>query len=161
MVDESDTPDNPEDENPSENQTSDESPDTPDEADNLAEAEAAAATPPPDDGTFNAAGFQQPTIDPVLGDPNGPHPDVELILDVPVTIALEVGRTEMTIGRLLSLSQGAIVELDRLAGEPLDVIVNGALVARGEIVVINDKFGIRLIDIIAPADVNLLEAEHA
>lgn len=105
--------------------------------------------------TFEAADFQQ--VDGhVRGD--GPRPDVELILDVPVTLALEVGRTEMTIGKLLGLSQGAVVELDRNAGEPLDVIVNGALIARGEIVVVNDKFGIRLIDVVSSADNALVQA---
>jgi flagellar motor switch protein FliN/FliY len=74
------------------------------------------------------------------------------VLDVPVTLSLEVGRTEMSVGKLLRLSQGAVVELDRNAGEPLDVMVNGALVAHGEIVVINDKFGIRLIDVLARTD---------
>ena len=107
-------------------------------------------------GQFEAAEFQEAGHNGGYGD--GPRPDVELILDVPVTLALEVGRTEMTIGKLLSLSQGAVVELDRNAGEPLDVIVNGALVARGEIVVVNDKFGIRLIDIVAPNDQALVQA---
>ena len=73
-------------------------------------------------------------------------------MDVPVTLSLEVGRTKMSVGNLLRLRQGSVVELDRLAGEPLDVLVNGQLVARGEIVVINDKFGIRLIDVISPMD---------
>ena len=74
-------------------------------------------------------------------------------MDVPVTLSLEVGRASMSVGELLGLTQGAVVELDRGAGEPLDVFVNGALVARGEIVVVNDKFGIRLTDVIAPADI--------
>lgn len=115
------------------------------------------ATPEPTDasGTFEAADFQQVSGD---GGGNGVQPDVELILDVPVTLALEVGRTELTIGKLLGLSQGAVVELDRNAGEPLDVIVNGALIARGEIVVVNDKFGIRLIDILANGENALVQA---
>ena len=106
-------------------------------------------------GSFEAADFQQ--VD-ERANGGGEQPDIELILDVPVTLALEVGRTEMTIGKLLGLSQGAVVELDRNAGEPLDVIVNGALIARGEIVVVNDKFGIRLIDILANGENALVQA---
>ncbi len=78
-------------------------------------------------------------------------------MDVPVTLSLEVGRTQMSVGQLLRLTQGAVVELDRSAGEPLDVMVNGTLVAHGEIVVINDKFGIRLVDVVASADQALAE----
>lgn len=100
---------------------------------------------------FEAADFQQ--VEGSGATPNGTaNPNLEVILDVPVTLSLEVGRTEMSVGKLLRLSQGAVVELDRNAGEPLDVMVNGALVARGEIVVINDKFGIRLIDVLTGPD---------
>lgn len=77
---------------------------------------------------------------------------LDVILDVPVTLSLEVGRTQMNVGQLLQLSQGSVVELDRLAGEPLDVLVNGTLIAHGEIVVVNDKFGIRLTDVVSPAE---------
>lgn len=77
---------------------------------------------------------------------------LDMILDVPVSLSLEVGRTNMSVGELLQLSQGSVVELDRLAGEPLDVLVNGTLVAHGEIVVVNDKFGIRLTDVVSPAE---------
>jgi len=77
---------------------------------------------------------------------------LDVILDVPVTMSLEVGRAHMSVGELLRLSQGSVVELDRLAGEPLDVLVNGTLVAHGEIVVVNDKFGIRLTDVVSPAE---------
>jgi flagellar motor switch protein FliN/FliY len=77
---------------------------------------------------------------------------MELILDIPVSIAVEIGRTKMTIRNLLQLNQGGIVTLDRLAGEPLDVLVNGTLVAHGEVVVVNDKFGIRLTDIVSKAE---------
>lgn len=73
-------------------------------------------------------------------------------MDVPVTISMEIGRTSINIRNLLQLNQGSIVELDRLAGEPLDVLVNGTLIARGEVVVINEKFGIRLTDVISPAE---------
>jgi len=75
--------------------------------------------------------------------------NLDAILDVPVTLAMEFGRTQISIGNLLQLHQGSIVELDRLADEPLDILVNGTLVARGEVVVINEKFGIRLTDIIS------------
>jgi flagellar motor switch protein FliN/FliY len=77
---------------------------------------------------------------------------LEVILDVPVTLTLEVGRTRLPIRSLLQLSQGSVVELERSAGEPLDVFVNGTLIAHGEVVVVNDKFGIRLTDVISPTE---------
>ncbi|QGT77883.1 flagellar motor switch protein FliN [Guyparkeria halophila] len=90
---------------------------------------------------------------------DGAHPDddenpvnFDVIMDVPVNISMEIGRTAINIRNLLQLNQGSIVELDRLAGEPLDVLVNGTLIARGEVVVINEKFGIRLTDVISPAE---------
>ena len=78
--------------------------------------------------------------------------NIDVILDVPVTLSMEVGRTRIPIRNLLQLNQGSVVELDRAAGEPLDVFVNGTLVAHGEVVVVNDKFGIRLTDVISPAE---------
>jgi flagellar motor switch protein FliN/FliY len=78
--------------------------------------------------------------------------NLEVILDVPVTLSMEVGRTRIPIRNLLQLNQGSVVELDRAAGEPLDVFVNGTLVAHGEVVVVNDRFGIRLTDVISPAE---------
>lgn len=78
--------------------------------------------------------------------------NLDMILDVPVTLAMEVGRTRISIRNLLRLNQGSVVELDRAAGEPLDVFVNGTLVAHAEVVVINEKFGIRLTDVISPAE---------
>ncbi len=75
--------------------------------------------------------------------------DLDLILDIPVTISLEVGRTSISIKNLLQLNQGSVVELDRYAGEPLDVLVNGTLIAHAEVVVVNEKFGIRLTDVIS------------
>jgi len=78
--------------------------------------------------------------------------NLEVILDVPVTLSMEVGRTRIPIRNLLQLNQGSVVELDRAAGEPLDVFVNGTLVAHGEVVVVNEKFGIRLTDVISPAE---------
>ncbi|KTD12162.1 flagellar motor switch protein FliN [Legionella jamestowniensis] len=77
---------------------------------------------------------------------------MELILDIPVAITVEIGRTKMTIRNLLQLNQGGIIALDRLASEPLDVLVNGTLVAHGEVVVVNDKFGIRLTDIVSKTE---------
>ena len=77
---------------------------------------------------------------------------LDAILDVPVTIAMEIGRTKINIRNLLQLNQGSVIELDRLAGEPMDVLVNGTLIAQGEVVVVNEKFGIRLTDIVSPAD---------
>lgn len=75
--------------------------------------------------------------------------NLDVILDVPVTLSMEIGRTRINIRNILQLNQGSIVELDRFAGEPLDVLVNGTLIAHGEVVVINDKFGIRLTDVIS------------
>ena len=80
------------------------------------------------------------------------NPELEVILDIPVTISMEVGRTSITIRNLLQLNQGSVIELDRLAGEPLDVLVNGTLIAHGEVVVVNEKFGIRMTDVISPAE---------
>jgi flagellar motor switch protein FliN/FliY len=77
---------------------------------------------------------------------------LDAILDVPVTIAMEIGRTRINIRNLLQLNQGSVVELDRFAGEPMDVLVNGTLIAQGEVVVVNEKFGIRLTDIVSPSD---------
>ncbi|WP_416338555.1 flagellar motor switch protein FliN [Legionella steelei] len=77
---------------------------------------------------------------------------MDLILDIPVSVTVEIGRTKMTIRNLLQLNQGGIVALDRLAGDPLDVLVNGTLVAHGEVVVVNDKFGVRLTDIVSTAE---------
>src|SRR5687768_14485600 len=85
-------------------------------------------------------------------DAEGQDVNLEVILDVPVTLSMEVGRTRIPIRNLLQLNQGSVVELDRAAGEPLDVFVNGTLVAHGEVVVVNEKFGIRLTDVISPAE---------
>ena len=86
----------------------------------------------------------------------GPRPDtpndIDFILDIPVQLTVELGRTKIAIKNLLQLAQGSVVELDGLAGEPMDVLVNGYLIAQGEVVVVNDKFGIRLTDIITPSE---------
>lgn len=84
--------------------------------------------------------------------PNPGAPDLDVILDIPVTLSMEVGNTQMPIRNLLQLNQGSVVELDRLAGEPLDVMVNGTLIAHGEVVMVNDKFGIRLTDVVSPSE---------
>jgi len=84
--------------------------------------------------------------------PAAKNPELEVILDIPVSISMEVGRTSITIRNLLQLNQGSVIELDRLAGEPLDVLVNGTLIAHGEVVVVNEKFGIRMTDVISPAE---------
>ena len=77
---------------------------------------------------------------------------IELLLDVPLELSVELGRTRMSIQELLSLGPGSVIELDKVAGEPLDILVNNRLVARGEAVVVNDKFGIRITDIVSPAE---------
>lgn len=82
----------------------------------------------------------------------GESPQLDVILDIPVKISMEVGSTSIPIRKLLQLNQGSVVELDRLAGEPLDVLVNGTLIAHGEVVVVNDKFGIRMTDVISPSE---------
>ncbi len=82
-----------------------------------------------------------------IGDSN-----LDMILDIPVTIAMELGRTKISIRNLLQLNQGSVVELDRLAGEPMDVLVNNTLVAHGEVVVVNEKFGIRLTDVVSASE---------
>ena len=84
--------------------------------------------------------------------PAGGDVNLEVILDVPVTLSMEVGRTRVPIRNLLQLNQGSVVELDRAAGEPLDVFVNGTLIAHGEVVVVNERFGIRLTDVVSPAE---------
>lgn len=82
----------------------------------------------------------------------GHNPDLDVILDIPVTISMEVGNTLIPIRNLLQLNQGSVIELDRLAGEPLDVLVNGTLIAHGEVVMVNEKFGIRLTDVVSQAE---------
>ncbi|SDV46590.1 flagellar motor switch protein FliN [Chitinasiproducens palmae] len=90
---------------------------------------------------------------PLTGGPNADtHHDIEMILDIPVQLTVELGRTKIAIKNLLQLAQGSVVELDGLAGEPMDVLVNGCLIAQGEVVVVNDKFGIRLTDVITPSE---------
>ncbi len=80
------------------------------------------------------------------------NPDLDVILDIPVSISMQVGSTEIAIRNLLQLNQGSVIELDRMAGEPLDVTVNGTLIAHGEVVVVNERFGIRLTDVVSPSE---------
>jgi len=82
----------------------------------------------------------------------GAMQDLDMILDIPVALTVELGRTKISIRNLLQLAHGSVVELEELAGEPMDVLVNGTLIAQGEVVVVNDKFGIRLTDIITPSE---------
>lgn len=88
--------------------------------------------------------------EPVMSDEH--QQKLDSILDIPVVISMEVGRSKISIRNLLQLNQGSVVELDRIAGEPLDVMVNGTLIAHGEVVVVNDKFGIRLTDVISQTE---------
>jgi flagellar motor switch protein FliN/FliY len=87
------------------------------------------------------------------GGGNDPHVnDINMVLDIPVQLSVELGRTKVPIKHILQLGQGSVVELDALAGEPMDVLVNGYLIAQGEVVVVNDKFGIRLTDVVTPSE---------
>jgi flagellar motor switch protein FliN len=91
----------------------------------------------------------KPFASPGMG---GGNNDIEMILDIPVQLTVELGRTRIPIKHILQLAQGSVIELDALAGEPMDVLVNGCLIAQGEVVVVNDKFGIRLTDIVTPSE---------
>lgn len=104
-------------------------------------AEQAAAQPAPMPSFNNASDAVPPAAN-----------NLDMILDIPVNLTVELGRTKIAIRNLLQLAQGSVVELDGLAGEPMNVLVNGTLVAQGEVVVVNDKFGIRLTDIITPSE---------
>ena len=86
------------------------------------------------------------------GPSDGPINDINMVLDIPVQLSVELGRTRVSIKHILQLGQGSVVELDALAGEPMDVLVNGYLIAQGEVVVVNDKFGIRLTDVVTPSE---------
>lgn len=94
--------------------------------------------------------FQRLT--PGSGMAEGGNNDLDLILDIPVALTVELGRTKIPIKHILQLAQGSVIELDALAGEPMDVLVNGCLIAQGEVVVVNEKFGIRLTDIVTPSE---------
>ncbi len=100
------------------------------------------------DAGVDRAQFEELDPEPVAaGDGN-----LDVVLDIPVTISMEIGRTRINIRNLLQLNQGSVVELDRIAGEPMDVLVNGTLIAHGEVVVVNERLGIRLTDVISPSE---------
>ena len=111
----------------------------------------AAAAPPLGDAGA-PVGTATPTEPKKTGVERGQIHSLDFILDIPVQLTVELGRTKIAIKNLLQLAQGSVVELDGLAGEPMDVLVNGCLIAQGEVVVVNDKFGIRLTDIITPSE---------
>jgi len=124
-----------------------------------AEVEAVAApaeSPAPSaEELAQAAAFANLTADaapPAAAAAGGGDITLDVVLDIPVTLSMEVGRSRLSIRNLLQLNQGSVVELNRATGEPLDVYVNGTLVAHGEVVVVNEKFGIRLTDVISPAE---------
>jgi flagellar motor switch protein FliN/FliY len=119
-------------------------------ADQALADEWAAALEEQDVSDAAAATFEELRPDSVAA--GGGDIKIDAILDVPITISMEIGRSRINIRNLLQLNQGSVVELDRLAGEPMDVLVNGTLIAQGEVVVVNEKFGIRLTDIVSPAD---------
>ncbi|ANN66822.1 flagellar motor switch protein FliN [Bordetella bronchialis] len=125
-------------------------------ADALAEQTAAAtpaASPAPAAPAAPAAKPAGASVfKPLSGSSEKSTADIDLIMDVPVQLTVELGRTRLTIKNLLQLGQGSVVELDGLAGEPMDIFVNGYLIAQGEVVVVDDKYGIRLTDIITPAE---------
>jgi len=98
---------------------------------------------------------------PLTGSPASVGHDIDLIMDVPVQLTVELGRARMTIKQLLQLGQGSVVELHNLAGEPLDVYVNGYLIAQGEVVVVEDRYGIRLTDVVTPSErINRLNSQR-
>jgi flagellar motor switch protein FliN/FliY len=107
------------------------------------------------ENTQSGAGYERAEFQDLANEPGSlrtAESNLDVILDIPVTLSMEVGRTEVPIQDLLSLNRGSVVELDRIAGEPMDVLINGTLIAHGEVVVINEKFGIRLTDVISPAE---------
>ncbi|MCS3506152.1 flagellar motor switch protein FliN [Achromobacter sp. JUb104] len=117
-----------------------------------APAAAAAAPAAPAAAAPTAQSASQSVFKPLAGATTGSGNDIDLIMDVPVQLTVELGRTRLTIKNLLQLGQGSVVELDGLAGEPMDIFVNGYLIAQGEVVVVEDKYGIRLTDIITPSE---------
>jgi flagellar motor switch protein FliN/FliY len=125
-------------------------------ADALAEQTAAAGASAPAPAALSPASAAKPAaanvFKPLAGSSEKSTADIDLIMDVPVQLTVELGRTRLTIKNLLQLGQGSVVELDGLAGEPMDIFVNGYLIAQGEVVVVDDKYGIRLTDIITPAE---------
>lgn len=116
-------------------------------------ATATATAPPPAAPAAAAVARPAPIFNPLTAAGGATAPgDIDLIMDIPVQLTVELGRTRIPIRHILQLAQGSVVELEGLAGEPMDVLVNGCLIAQGEVVVVNDKFGIRLTDIVTPAE---------
>jgi flagellar motor switch protein FliN len=118
----------------------------------LADEWAAALEEQGDEAVEASSDAATATFEELTDESAGGAVNMDSILDVPVTISMEIGRTKINIRNLLQLNQGSVVELDRLAGEPMDVLVNGTLIAQGEVVVVNEKFGLRLTDIISPSE---------
>jgi flagellar motor switch protein FliN/FliY len=113
------------------------------------QAATAATAPAPAPAAADAQIFEQFTA---KGAGTAQRTDLDMILDIPVQLEVQLGRTKIAIKNLLQLAQGSVVELDGMAGEPMEVLVNGCLIAQGEVVVVNDKFGIRLTDVITPSE---------
>lgn len=119
-------------------------------------ADTPATTPPVDSpadtsgGEFVASDIGRPRIDHSKKSIQDGH--IEVIMDVPITLSLEIGRTRITIGELLQLNPGSVVKLDRMAGEPMDVMVNGCLIAKGEVVTVGEKFGVRIAEVVSPEE---------
>jgi flagellar motor switch protein FliN/FliY len=113
------------------------------------------AAPDETQGAGAGSGYERAEFQNLANEPGAlstAESNLDVILDIPVTLSMEVGRTEVPIQDLLALNRGSVVELDRIAGEPMDVLINGTLIAHGEVVIINEKFGIRLTDVISPAE---------
>ncbi len=110
-----------------------------------------AAVPPVEEAPA-AEATDSAQADKMAGIPDTSHRNLTLIMDIPLRVAVELGRTKMVVNDLLNLGQGSVIELNKLAGEPMEVLVNDKLVARGEAVVVNEKFGVRLTDIISPTE---------
>lgn len=124
----------------------------PDWGDAMAEAGVTEDDENADSGNLADGNIQQVSLEELENAGEGDGPELDVILDIPVRISMEVGCTQIPIRSLLQLNQGSVVELDRLAGEPLDVLVNGTLIAHGEVVMVNDKFGIRLTDVVSQSE---------
>ena len=116
----------------------------------MAEATQAQGKPQAQPAAAQGAQFQE--LKPGAGAAAGTKRDMDFLLDIPLEVTVELGRTRMFIKDLLQLGQGSVVELEKLAGEPMEILVNNKLIARGEVVVVNEKFGIRLTDIISPTE---------
>lgn len=117
-------------------------------AEALEEQKSSGTTPDPEQG----GPLSGEAARPFSASKDAPANDINMVLDIPVQLSVELGRTKVPIKYILQLAQGSVVELDALAGEPMDVLVNGYLIAQGEVVVVNDKFGIRLTDVVTPSE---------